>query len=136
MPLELDGVSMKKAQIEGMAALEELGLADRADTVSRRAFGRRASTRRDRPCGRWESQLLLADEPSGALDSINGEAVMRMILAACHEASPRSSSPTTPNWRRGPIGSCSCATGEPSTRRSRHRAPEALLQLNVLTPPS
>ncbi|HWD94953.1 MAG TPA: ABC transporter ATP-binding protein, partial [Acidimicrobiales bacterium] len=23
-------------------------------------------------------------EPSGALDSLNGEAVMRMILAACH----------------------------------------------------
>jgi len=31
-----------------------------------------------------ERQLLLADEPSGALDSVNGEAVMRMILMACH----------------------------------------------------
>jgi putative ABC transport system ATP-binding protein len=30
-----------------------------------------------------ERRLLLADEPSGALDSTNGEAVMRMILAAC-----------------------------------------------------
>jgi putative ABC transport system ATP-binding protein len=30
-----------------------------------------------------ERHLLLADEPSGALDSTNGEAVMRMILAAC-----------------------------------------------------
>ena len=30
-----------------------------------------------------ERHLLLADEPSGALDSANGEAVMRMILAAC-----------------------------------------------------
>ena len=29
-------------------------------------------------------QLLLADEPSGALDSTNAEAVMRLILAACH----------------------------------------------------
>jgi putative ABC transport system ATP-binding protein len=27
--------------------------------------------------------LLLADEPSGALDSENGEAVMRLVLAAC-----------------------------------------------------
>ncbi len=26
---------------------------------------------------------MLADEPSGALDSVNGEAVMRLILAAC-----------------------------------------------------
>ncbi len=29
-------------------------------------------------------KLLLADEPSGALDSTNAEAVMRLILAACH----------------------------------------------------
>jgi len=30
-----------------------------------------------------ERQLLLADEPSGALDSVNGEAVMRLIHTAC-----------------------------------------------------
>ena len=30
-----------------------------------------------------ERHLLLADEPSGALDSVNGEAVMRLIHAAC-----------------------------------------------------
>ena len=31
-----------------------------------------------------EPPLLLADEPSGALDSTNAETVMRLILAACH----------------------------------------------------
>jgi putative ABC transport system ATP-binding protein len=30
-----------------------------------------------------DRRLLLADEPSGALDSSNGETVMRMILGAC-----------------------------------------------------
>jgi putative ABC transport system ATP-binding protein len=30
-----------------------------------------------------QRQLLLADEPSGALDSVNGEGVMRLIHAAC-----------------------------------------------------
>ena len=30
-----------------------------------------------------ERKLLLADEPSGALDSANSELVMRMILDAC-----------------------------------------------------
>jgi len=30
-----------------------------------------------------ERSLLLADEPSGALDSVNGEAVCEMILSAC-----------------------------------------------------
>ena len=30
-----------------------------------------------------ERRLLLADEPSGALDSINAEQVMRLVRAAC-----------------------------------------------------
>jgi putative ABC transport system ATP-binding protein len=30
-----------------------------------------------------DRQLLLADEPSGALDSANGDAVMRVIRTAC-----------------------------------------------------
>jgi putative ABC transport system ATP-binding protein len=30
-----------------------------------------------------ERRLLLADEPSGALDTANGEAVMRLLRAAC-----------------------------------------------------
>jgi putative ABC transport system ATP-binding protein len=30
-----------------------------------------------------ERRLLLADEPSGALDSANGEAVMRLVRATC-----------------------------------------------------
>jgi putative ABC transport system ATP-binding protein len=30
-----------------------------------------------------DRHVLLADEPSGALDSANGEAVMRLVRAAC-----------------------------------------------------
>ena len=31
-----------------------------------------------------DRELLFADEPTGALDSVNGEAVMRMLRAASH----------------------------------------------------
>ena len=85
LPLELDGLSAKKAHGAGMAALEELGPGRSGDALSRRALRRRASAGLDRSRGGGERRLLLADEPSGALDSTNGEAVMRMILAACKQ---------------------------------------------------
>lgn len=83
LPLELDGVPAKKAHAAGMAALEELGLADLATRYPDELSGgerQRASIAR---AVVGERHLLLADEPSGALDSTNGEAVMRMIHAAC-----------------------------------------------------
>jgi putative ABC transport system ATP-binding protein len=83
LPLELDGVSAKKANAAGMAALEELGLADRAAHFPDELSGgerQRVSIAR---AVVGERKLLLADEPSGALDSTNGEAVMRLVLAAC-----------------------------------------------------
>jgi putative ABC transport system ATP-binding protein len=84
LPLELDGISAKKAQAAGMAALEELDLADRASHFPDELSGgerQRVSIAR---AVVGERQLLLADEPSGALDSVNGEAVMRLIRTACH----------------------------------------------------
>ena len=83
LPLELDGLSAKKAHAMGLAALEDLGMADRAahfpDELSGGERQRVAIAR----AAVGERRLLLADEPSGALDSVNGEAVMRMILGAC-----------------------------------------------------
>jgi putative ABC transport system ATP-binding protein len=83
LPLELDGMSARKAQKVGMDALEELGLADRGRHFPDMLSGgerQRVSIAR---AVVGERKLLLADEPSGALDSVNGEAVMRLVLAAC-----------------------------------------------------
>ena len=83
LPLELDGMSAKKAKSAGMAALEGLGLADRASHFPDELSGgerQRVSIAR---AVVGERHLLLADEPSGALDSTNAEAVMRLVLAAC-----------------------------------------------------
>jgi putative ABC transport system ATP-binding protein len=85
LPLELDGLTGKKAHAAGMAALEELGLADRAMHYPDELSGgerQRVSIAR---AVVGERRLLLADEPSCALDSTNGEAVMRMILGACKQ---------------------------------------------------
>ncbi len=84
LPLELDGISAKKAHLAGIAALDELGLADRATHYPDELSGGERQRVAIARAIVGERSLLLADEPSGALDSTNSEAVMRMILAACH----------------------------------------------------
>ena len=83
LPLELDGLSAKKAHLAGMAMLEELGLSDRASHFPDELSGGERQRVAIARAIVGERSLLLADEPSGALDSSNGESVMRMILAAC-----------------------------------------------------
>jgi len=85
LPLELDGIPSKKARVEGMAALEELGLVERATRFPDELSGGERQRVAIARAVVGSRTLLLADEPSGALDSVNGEAVMRMILAACRE---------------------------------------------------
>jgi putative ABC transport system ATP-binding protein len=84
LPLELDGVAARKAQSAAMESLDHFGLKDRSSHYPDQLSGgerQRVAIARAVVGGR---QLLLADEPSGALDSTNAEAVMRLILAACH----------------------------------------------------
>jgi putative ABC transport system ATP-binding protein len=83
LPLELDGLAARKARSSGLSALEELGLADRADHFPDELSGGERQRVAIARAVVGERRLLLADEPSGALDSENGEAVMRLVLAAC-----------------------------------------------------
>src|SRR5271155_2680679 len=85
LPLELDGLSARKANAAGMAALSDLGLADRASRYPDELSGGERQRVAIARAIVGERNLLLADEPSGALDSTNGEAVMRMILTACKQ---------------------------------------------------
>jgi putative ABC transport system ATP-binding protein len=83
LPLELDGFPARKARAAGMAALDQLGLASRAGHYPDQLSGgerQRVSIAR---AVVGDRRLLLADEPSGALDSANGEAVMDLVRAAC-----------------------------------------------------
>ena len=82
LPLELDGIRANAARATGLAAMEQLDIADHADRYATELSGgerqRVAITR----AIVGERGLLLADEPTGALDSVNGEAVMRLLRAA------------------------------------------------------
>jgi putative ABC transport system ATP-binding protein len=84
LPLELDGVSARKAQAAALESLEEFGLADRASHYPDMLSGGERQRVAIARAVVGKRQLLLADEPSGALDSTNAETVMRLILAACH----------------------------------------------------
>ena len=85
LPLELDGVSAKAARLAAVAALERLGVAEKCarfpDDLSGGERQRVAIAR----AIVGERRLLLADEPTGALDSTNGESVMRLLRAACQD---------------------------------------------------
>jgi putative ABC transport system ATP-binding protein len=83
LPLELDGISARKARAAGIAGLEQLGLADRAEHYPDQLSGGERQRVAIARAVVGERHLLLADEPSGALDSTNGEAVMAMIREAC-----------------------------------------------------
>jgi putative ABC transport system ATP-binding protein len=83
LPLELDGMSARKARAAGIKSLEALGLGERATHFPDQMSGGERQRVAIARAVVGERRLLLADEPSGALDSANGEAVMRLIHAAC-----------------------------------------------------
>jgi len=83
LPLELDGVPGRRAHAVGKRALDGLGLAERADRFPDQLSGGERQRVAIARAVVGNRNLLLADEPSGALDSVNGEAVMRLVHEAC-----------------------------------------------------
>ena len=79
MPLELDGMSARRARAVAQEALARLGLAERGqhfpDDLSGGERQRVAIAR----AVVGDRRLVLADEPSGALDSVNGESIIRLL---------------------------------------------------------
>jgi putative ABC transport system ATP-binding protein len=86
LPLELDGISGRKARAEALEALAGLGLTDRAGHYPDQMSGGERQRVAIARAMVGERRLLLADEPSGALDTVNGEAVMRLLHDACKNA--------------------------------------------------
>jgi len=82
LPLELDGISGKAARGTGLEAMEDLDVAEHADRYPDELSGGERQRVAIARAIVGERGLLLADEPTGALDSVNGEAVMRLLRAA------------------------------------------------------
>jgi putative ABC transport system ATP-binding protein len=82
LPLELDGIRARAARATGLEAMEELDVADRAERYADELSGGERQRVAIARAIVGKRGLLLADEPTGALDSVNGEAVMRLLRAA------------------------------------------------------
>ena len=81
LPLELDGVRPRQAMAAARALLSTLGLGDVAGRLPAQLSGgqqQRVAVARAVIGGR---SLLLADEPTGALDSLSAESVMQLLRA-------------------------------------------------------
>ena len=83
LPLELDGVPARRARTASLASLDGLGLADRAAQFPDQLSGGERQRVAIARALVGDHRLLLADEPSGALDSVNAEEVMRLLHNAC-----------------------------------------------------
>lgn len=79
LPLELDGIKQRELKLLVAKALDEMGIA----SISKRYPDQVSGGQRQRAavarCFIGERKILLADEPTGALDSRSSEEVIRQI---------------------------------------------------------
>ena len=85
LPLELDGTPARAARAVSLETLEKLGLAERAARFPDELSGGERQRVAIARAVVGERRLLLADEPSGALDSVTSEEVMRLLHNACKQ---------------------------------------------------
>jgi putative ABC transport system ATP-binding protein len=83
IPLELDGMSRRKATSAALHALEDLGLTDLANRFPDELSGGEQQRVAIARAVVGDRVLLLADEPTGALDTVTGESVLRLMRRHC-----------------------------------------------------
>ncbi|MFJ8586349.1 ABC transporter ATP-binding protein [Streptomyces sp. NPDC093595] len=83
LPRELDGTSARKARAEALAALEEMDLGHLADRFPDEMSGGQQQRVAIARALVGDRRLVLADEPTGALDSETGESVLALLRSRC-----------------------------------------------------
>ncbi|MEU5939209.1 ABC transporter ATP-binding protein [Micromonospora sp. NPDC047548] len=79
LPLELDGVGVRPARRAALAALDEVGLTGLGGRFPDQMSGGQQQRVAIARALVGERRLVLADEPTGALDSQTGEAVLHLL---------------------------------------------------------
>jgi putative ABC transport system ATP-binding protein len=87
LPRELDGVAQRSARREALATLERFGLTDIADRFPDDLSGGQQQRVAIARAFIGDRRLLLADEPTGALDTTTGESVLRLLREQCEGGS-------------------------------------------------
>src|SRR3954463_60637 len=83
LPRELDGQSSRAARRLALAALEEVGIGELADRFPDNMSGGQQQRVAIARAVVGERRLILADEPTGALDTETGEEILRLLRARC-----------------------------------------------------
>ena len=83
LPRELDGERTRAARAAARVALEEVGIGDLADRFPDEMSGGQQQRVAIARAIVGERRLILADEPTGALDSETGEDILRLLRARC-----------------------------------------------------
>ena len=83
LPRELDGDAPARPRAAALTALDEVGIADLADRFPDDMSGGQQQRVAIARALVGDRRLVLADEPTGALDSETGEAVLRLLRARC-----------------------------------------------------
>ncbi len=83
LPLELDGASIRDARSAALVALESTGVGNLADRFPEDMSGGQQQRVAIARALVGDRRVLLADEPTGALDSATGEEIMRVLRERC-----------------------------------------------------
>jgi putative ABC transport system ATP-binding protein len=83
LPRELDGIRARQARREAIQALEEVGMDELADRFPDELSGGQQQRVAIARALVGPRRLVLADEPTGALDSHTGEMVLKVLRTRC-----------------------------------------------------